>query len=38
LEEYSYETVFKKGASNTNADTLSRFSSLVADKGVTEEK
>jgi hypothetical protein len=38
LEEYKYEIVFKKGASNTNADALSRASSLFADKGVTEEK
>ena len=37
LEEYDYEIVFKKGASNTNADALSRVSSLVADKGLPEE-
>jgi hypothetical protein len=37
LEEYDYEIVFK-GASNTNADAMSRVSSLTADKGVTEEK
>jgi len=38
LEEYDYEIVFKKGVFNTNADALSHVSSLVADKGVTEEK
>jgi hypothetical protein len=38
LEEYDYKIVFKKGAFNTNADALSCVSSLVADKGVTEEK
>ena len=38
LKEYDYEIVFKKGVFNTNADALSRVSSLVADKGVTEEK
>lgn len=30
--------MFKKGASNTNANALSRVSSLTADKGVTEER
>jgi len=38
LEEYDYEIVFKKGASNTNADALSPVNSLTADKGVTEER
>jgi hypothetical protein len=38
LEEYKYEIVFKKGVSNTNADALSRVSSLIANKGVTEER
>ena len=38
LEEYDYEIVFKKGASNTSADALSPVSSLVADKGVIEYK
>lgn len=38
LEEYDYETVFKKDASNTKADALNCVSSLVADKGVNEEK
>ena len=38
MEEYEYEIVFNKGASNTNADELNRVSSLVADDGVTEEK
>ena len=38
LKEYDYEIVFKKGVFNMNADALSRISSLVVDKGVTEEK
>lgn len=38
MEEYDYEIGFKKGASNTNADALSRVSSLVENKAVTEEK
>jgi len=38
LEDYDYEIVFKKGVFNTNADAQIRVSSLVADKGVTEEK
>jgi hypothetical protein len=38
LEEYNYEIVFTKGASNTNADALSRISQLAAATGVTEEK
>ena len=38
LEKYDYEIVFKKGVFNTNADALIRVSSLIADKGVTEEK
>jgi len=32
LEEYDYEIVFKKGASNTNSHALSPVSSLTADK------
>jgi hypothetical protein len=35
LEEYDYEIVYKKGALNTNADALSRISSLTAEKGST---
>ena len=38
MEEYDYEIVFKKGATNTNADALSRVNSLVADKEFTEER
>ena len=38
LEEYDYDTVFKKGVSNTNADALSPVGSLLADKRMTEEK
>lgn len=37
LEEYDYDTVFKMGATNTNADALSRVSSLVADKGKRQQ-
>jgi hypothetical protein len=38
LEEYDYEIVFKKGASNTNADALSRVNCLAAATEVTEGK
>src|SRR5215470_14292500 len=31
LEEYDYEIVCKRGALNTNADALSRVSSLIKD-------
>jgi hypothetical protein len=31
LEEYDYEIVYKKGALNTNADTLSRMSGLALE-------
>jgi hypothetical protein len=37
LEEYNYDIVFK-GASNTNADALSRIRQLAAATVVTEEK
>jgi len=32
LEEYDYEIVFKKGATNTNADAPSPIRNLFADK------
>ena len=37
LEEYDYEVVYQKGALNTNADALSRISSLKGAKGTPEE-
>jgi hypothetical protein len=38
LEEYDHEIVFKKGASNTNADALSRVNHLAAVTEMAEEK
>jgi transposase InsO family protein len=38
LEEYDYEVVYRKGALNTNADALSRISTLAAEMGAPGEK
>jgi len=38
LEEYDYEVVYRKRALNTNADALSRISSLTGEKGAPEKK
>lgn len=38
LEKYDYDIVFKRGATNTNADALSRVNNLSTVTGVTEEK
>jgi hypothetical protein len=38
LEEYDYEVVYRKGALNTNADALSRKSSLAAEMGAPGKK
>lgn len=38
IKEYDYEIVYKKGASNTNADALSRVNHSAEVTGVTEEK
>jgi hypothetical protein len=38
LEEYDYEVVYRKRALNTNADVLSRISSLTGEKGAPEKK
>jgi hypothetical protein len=32
FEEYDYEIVYKRGAKNTNADTLSRVNTLANEK------
>ena len=32
LEEFDYETVYKKGSLNTNADALSRINSVVTER------
>ena len=38
LEEYDYKVVYRKGALNTNADGLSRISTLAAEMGAHGEK
>jgi hypothetical protein len=38
LEEYDYEVVYRKGALNTNADALSRISSLAVEMGAPGKK
>lgn len=38
LQECDNEVVYRKGALNTNADALSRISSLTAEKGTPEKK
>jgi hypothetical protein len=38
LEEYDYAVVYRKVALNTNADALSRISSLAPEKGAPETK
>jgi hypothetical protein len=38
LEEYDYEAVYRKGTLNTNADALSRISSLTGETGAPERK
>jgi hypothetical protein len=38
LQKYDYEVVYRKGALNTNVDTLSWISSLTVEKGAPEKK